>query len=494
MSSSSVDSFAAAKKTHGAVKEVALSRLRRHQGLMVIAAICLGFLISASWLVFPYLVKGQQLLGEVGGDVKRAKLERSISIGNFLSRTSFGAGEAQVDVLYATAEYFQITDRASVVDKFRPDQNLVFFVTETTHIEELPTYLPRATLWLDGEKFESQDIEGPLEVFHHRVLTLKFPAFDERGQSILNRGAQNLRLELQGGWDPDGRAREFNWALPIGYPEGLQNQTAWTPLVVLGLSSGLLSFVLTPCLLQLLVVYMMTFTGISAQQVQTAKFAAAESGSLNEFDQKQPSQATAQIRKKMLGVGVAFVAGFAILFMLMGAAIGYAGKEVQMFFAVWSQKLSIGAGILVIFMGIWIGIRARAPMICRLVPAGLQRSLCSERGAYISSALTAIGFSLGCLTCFGGAIIATLLVYVGALGSAFIGAMVMLAFSMGVVIPFLLGAFFLSHFAPLMTQVEKIAPKIGFVSMLVIVAFGLVLATDNFHVLSDFIYPYLQLS
>ena len=31
-------------------------------------------------------------------------------------------------------------------------------------------------------------------------------------------------------------------------------------------------------------------------------------------------------------------------------------------------------------------------------------------------------------------------------------------------------------------------------SMLVIVAFGLVLVTDNFHLLSDIIYPYLGLS
>lgn len=450
------------------------SWLNRYQGFLVIAAICFGFIISASWLVFPYLVKGQELLGNVGSDVKRAKLQQSISIGKFLSRTSFGTGEAQVDVLYATPEYFQVTGRANVVEQFRPDQNLVFFVTETTHIEELPSYLPTATIWLDGRKFEISDIDGPEQVIHHRVVEIKLPAYDEQGQSIFGT-AKTLKLELTSNWDIEGGVREFSWELPLTYPEELGKQTAWTPLVVLGLSSGLLSFVLTPCLLQLLVVYMMTFAGISAQQLQ-----------------KQTS--AKQTRKKMLGIGLAFVAGFSGLFMLMGAAIGFAGKEVQIFFAIWSQKLSIVAGILVIFMGLWIGIRARAPMICKLVPERLQQNLNSDRGAYIGSAITAMGFTLGCLTCFGGAIIATLLVYVGALGSAFIGAMVMLAFSMGVVIPFLLAAFFLSRFAPMMTQVEKFAPKIGFVSMLVIVAFGFVLATDNFHVLSDFIYPYLGLS
>ena len=91
-------------------------------------------------------------------------------------------------------------------------------------------------------------------------------------------------------------------------------------------------------------------------------------------------------------------------------------------------------------------------------------------------------------------IIATLLIYVGAIGSAFIGAMVMLAFSLGVVIPFILAALFLSRALPLLSRIQQLAPQIGLISMLVMIAFGTVLVTDNFHVVSDFIYPYLQLS
>eukprot|EP00903_Cladosiphon_okamuranus_P004278 g4276.t1 len=226
----------------------------------------------------------------------------------------------------------------------------------------------------------------------------------------------------------------------------------------------------------LLVVYMATYTGISAQQLQN-----------NE-------SSTAVIKRKMFSIAIAFVLGFVGLFMLTGAAIGYAGKEMQMFFAVWSSRLSVLAGLVVIAAGIWIGIRARAPLVCKLVPERLTNLGSSDSSAWIGSAVTAIGFSLGCLTCFGGAIIATLLVYVGALGSAFVGAMVMLAFSLGVVIPFLLGAYFLSRITPLIVGIEKFAPMIAFFSMLVIVAFGLVLVTDNFHVLSDFIYPYLGLN
>jgi len=70
----------------------------------------------------------------------------------------------------------------------------------------------------------------------------------------------------------------------------------------------------------------------------------------------------------------------------------------------------------------------------------------------------------------------------------------MFAFSLGVAIPFLLAAMFLSRTLPVLSRIQAFAPQIGLVSMIVIVAFGLILLTDNFHALSDIIYPYLGLS
>ena len=192
-------------------------------------------------------------------------------------------------------------------------------------------------------------------------------------------------------------------------------------------------------------------------------------------------------------VALSFVAGLTALFTLTGAGIGHAGKQMQMFFAVWSPTLSVISGIIVILMGLWVGIRSRAPLVCRLVPDKMLRGSSGGTASYFGSALIAVGFSLGCITCFGGAIIATLLIYVGSLGSALVGATVMFGFSMGVAIPFLLAAFFLSRTMPLLSKINQYAPAIGSIGMLVIVAFGVVLVTDNFHALSDLIYPWLRL-
>ena len=431
--------------------------------------------IAASWLIFPYFVHDQNLLQTVGGDVKQERLRNSITIGQLLTRTTFGAGEAQVDMLYAPPRFFEVTDRADAVRDYRPDLYHIFLVTETTHIEDLPEALPTARLFADDREISPHDVDGPLIVYHHRVVTVRFPRLDNDRKSIVTANTRELRLELENTWDPGGGVRSASWQLPIDYPEELENTTIWTPLMVLGISAGLLSFVLTPCLLQLIVVFVASVTGFTVDQ----------SGGAD-------TNAAAESRRRIITTALAFVIGFTSLFTVTGATIGRAGKEAQMFFSIWSPTLTVVAGIVVIVMGLWVGIRSRAPVVCRLVPGALQARVAESKSVY-GAALTAAGFSLGCLTCFGGAIIATLLVYVGAIGSALVGAAMMFAFSLGVVVPFMLAALFLSRAMPLLDRIQQSAPQIGLVSMLIMVAFGIVLLTDNFHTLSDLIYPYLGL-
>jgi cytochrome c-type biogenesis protein len=104
-----------------------------------------------------------------------------------------------------------------------------------------------------------------------------------------------------------------------------------------------------------------------------------------------------------------------------------------------------------------------------------------------------MGYALGCTACFGGAIVATLIIYVGAIGSAAIGAGIMATFSLGVAIPFLLSAYFLSRMGSVLQFFADKARILSYVSMLMIVTFGLILVTDNFHSVSDAIYPWLGL-
>ena len=442
----------------------------RHNNVAAACAVLVAFALSLSWLAFPYLVQGKKVLFQVGSSVKQGQRVKAATIGRFLTQVADGPGEAEVEILYATPKYFEISDRAGVVGKYQPTRYLVFIVTETTHVDRLPDDLPNAVLVAGGVEYPPFSVEGPDFAEHHRTTVYQFSrsgAFDDAVQG-------NLQIRLRNRWDGADTARSAQWALPIEYPPELLERKGFTPTIVLALAAGLLSAVLTPCLLQLVVIYLVTLTGLGAAQL-------AQQGSV-------PAEAARRLRIFAL----AFVCGFTVLFTLAGAVIGYAGKEMQIVLAEYSRGVGIVAGLLMIVMGLWVGFRARAPLVCRLpVAPGLLTP--GAQGVF-GTALMAAGFSLGCMTCFSGAIIATMFVYVGALGSAWIGAGVLLMFSLGIAIPFMAAAHYLTRVMPAMQFLARHTATLGFVSMLVIIAFGIVLMTDNFHVLSDAIYPLLGLS
>ena len=124
------------------------------------------------------------------------------------------------------------------------------------------------------------------------------------------------------------------------------------------------------------------------------------------------------------------------------------------------------------------------------MPSLLDRA---DRTGLVRAAATAVAFSIGCMTCFGGAIVGTLLLYVGSVGSATVGAAIMLTFSAGVAIPFLAAAFAVSRAVRPSHGLERLRPWLGLAASAVMAAFGIVLITDNFHTLSNFILPYLHL-
>ncbi len=446
----------------------------RHPGLGFSLALLAFVAVASTWLVFPYYMEGRKVLTAVGGEVQTERRTKAAAVTRLLSRVAPGPGEADVDVLYATQAYFEAADRARAVAKYRPDRYLIFMVVEATHTQDLPGKPPRARLIVDGVSYQPADRDGPGKVVHHRVTSFRFAKRDGAGKLIVTDHTRLIELSLESQWDPAETPRRATWQLPLEMPAQGTGDSVFSPILVLALSAGLLSAVLTPCLLQLIVIFLVTITGLGVGELTRAE-------SLD-----------GQTQKRVLLTALAFVGGFMVFYSATGALIGHAGKEAQLLFAEWSRPASVAAGLVVIALGLWVGIKARAPIACRLtLPAGIARF---DGAGFIRSALIAFGFSLGCMACFGGAIIATLLVYVGALGSAAIGAAVMFTFSLGIAIPFLLAALFLSRMMPLLHGIARYTPQIGFTSMIVIIAFGGVLLTDNFHALSDLIYPWLGLN
>lgn len=444
--------------------------------LKLSALLIVGVLIASSWLIFPYFVQGTQLMRSVGDN---SRLIKGGTVSRYLSRSLVQDPQLEITATYASSEYFQYVDRAAVIGNLRPDLNHVFFVNETIHRGELGSELPVVELHVGDDVYLPTESSGPLNPEHHRVSLYSFSKRDADGNFIDIDAAGSIRLYVSDNYLGSERPLTFVgiWDAPYAIPEDLRGSAGITPIAVLALGAGLLASVLTPCLLQLVVMF-----GSSIAAFSTVPGAPAA----------QALSVTPYIRRKIMAIAGAFVLGFMALYMAAGALIGTVGHQAQLIFAEYSRTVAVASGIVVILMGLWVGLRGSRAMACR-IPSPDNLKKLSTRDT-IGTIVVSIGFALGCTACFGGAIVGTLLVYVGAIGSAAIGATIMLAFGAGVAIPFMLAAWFVSRMDSILAFIGNHAKALNIASMIVIITFGLILVTDNFHVVSDMIYPYLGLS
>jgi cytochrome c-type biogenesis protein len=440
------------------------------------ALVLIGAAIALSWLVFPYFVQGKHLLRGVGDQSREIKAG---GVSRYLTRSLVFSPDLEITATYASDEYFQYVDRAAVVRNLRPDLNFVFFVSETIHRGDLPSEVPQVMLKVGDQEYLPEISSGPSEAEHHRLSVYSFPKRDPSGQVIDIDGAGRMRLFVSGRYLGSERPLTFigAWDAPYALPEDLRSGAGITPIAVLALGAGLLSSVLTPCLLQLVVIFGSVIAGFATVPGGPA------AGS---------PELVALIRRKVTQIAVVFVLGFILLYALAGALIGSVGHQAQLVFAEYSRMVAVVSGVLVIALGLWVGLRGTRNMVCKLPDRQSMRA--ANWRDLAGTLFVSMGYALGCTACFGGAIVGTLLVYVGAIGSAAIGAGIMLTFAIGVAIPFLLSAYYISRMDSILNYIARHARSLSYASMVLIVIFGLILVTDNFHVVSDMLYPYLGLN
>jgi len=440
------------------------------------ALLFVGLVIASSWLIMPYFVQGQQLLRNVGDN---SRMIKAGNVAGYLTRQLIRTQDLEITATLASDEYFQYVDRAAIVGNLRPDRNLIFFVAETIHRGDLPATVPTVRLRVGDEEYLPNVTDGPTLVEHHRLSVFSFPKRDADGNLIDFDTAGRLRLYVSNPYLGSEREMTFvgSWDTPYTLPDELKSRVDITPVAMLALGAGLLSSVLTPCLLQLVVVFGGVIAGFSTVPGQTT-------GNAREL--------TPVIRRKIIQIAIAFVLGFTLLYALAGAMIGAIGHQAQLVFAEYSRMVAVVSGLIVILLGLWVGLRGTRELACRIPDRQAMNSLSMRDVA--GTVIASMGYALGCTACFGGAIVATLVVYVGAIGSAAIGAGIMLTFAIGVAIPFLLAAYYISRVDSILLFLARNSRPLSYASMTIIVTFGLILITDNFHTVSDMIYPYLGLS
>lgn len=218
-----------------------------------------------------------------------------------------------------------------------------------------------------------------------------------------------------------------------------------TPLVAF--IAGLLSF-LSPCVLPLVPVYLASLVG--------------------------PEIFDAKITRSRLPIffhSLSFVAGFSIVFIILGLSAGLVG------FAIGSHLVLIRniAGSLLIVFGLFMLASLKIPWLNyekRLAP-----SLGNTTG-YLRSLLTGGVFSLAWTPCVG-PILGGILTLALASETAWYGAYLLAFYSLGLGLPFLvIGAAF-NSITPLLRQINRYSNWVYIISGLLLIAVGALILTNR---------------
>jgi len=425
------------------------SRVEKRFTVGVIALVVLGVVALAALL----------LRGGGTSDAEETLTIPQPEVVELLLRTGPTSAAIELESLYTPTWYFDWSGQSTPAASGEPA--LAFFLFETIHAGELADELPDMYLTIDGQRLAPMDARPVTTASHHRVTQVFFPA-DSDGGLVTDEAAQ-MQLSAT---TADGVETSFTWAFPLDHGLGILNtDTAETGLIgpsltvgaILAIFGGMLT-ALSPCLLLLGTYYSAVLSG------------AAASGATGE-----------SATRKLMTTGLFFVAGFTLIYTLGGVFAGFVGESITRLDGVgrWARPASVVAGIAVVLMGIRVASQAKVPVVCKI--PGFNRP---EQSGWVGSAVMGSTFAVGCLSCFSATVLSALLLYAGATGSPVTGGLIMFVFSAGVGVMFMAAAWLLSQAAPLMKWLEKARPYIGGVSAAIMIFFGILMITYQFHIVT----------
>lgn len=194
------------------------------------------------------------------------------------------------------------------------------------------------------------------------------------------------------------------------------------------LGAGLLSF-LSPCILPLVPPYLCFLAGIS----------------LDDLTRPEQGRGT-RPDWHVVAMSVAFVLGFATVFVALGASASLIGKAVTAHF----ETLGMIAGVVILVLGMhFLGV-FRIGLLFREARFQAVRKPAGYLGAYF----VGLAFAFGWTPCVG-PVLAAILIVAGVEGSAGRGALLLGVYAFGIGIPFLLAALFAGRFVQLMARLRN---------------------------------------
>ena len=196
--------------------------------------------------------------------------------------------------------------------------------------------------------------------------------------------------------------------------------------VISAFIAGLLSF-LSPCVLPLIPSYITYITGLS-------------------FADLQAENPSGKVRRQIIIHSLLFIAGFTFVFILLGASATFVGGFLQE-----HMKLirRVGGVLIVLF-----GVHLTGLIPIQLLLGEKRMTIHNKPAGYAGSFLVGVAFSAGWTPCIG-PILASILMVAATEETLYHGIFLLLAYSMGLAIPFFLSALAMHQFLVVFNRFKK---------------------------------------
>ena len=236
--------------------------------------------------------------------------------------------------------------------------------------------------------------------------------------------------------------------------------------IYMAFAAGLISF-LSPCVLPLVPGYVSFISGVTFAEIK----------------EKTSTPSVLSGKKRIIVINsLFFVAGFSLVFILLGASATWLG-------AFLSSKISLISkigGLIIIFFGIYkIGL-IRPLLFYREARFNIK----DRKFGYAGAMLIGAAFAFGWTPCIG-PILGVILTYAGTLESVNQGVVLLLVYSLGLGVPFILTAFGINHFWRFFNRIKKYLGLLEVTSGVIMVILGVMIYSNKLVLIQSWL-PFLN--
>ena len=221
--------------------------------------------------------------------------------------------------------------------------------------------------------------------------------------------------------------------------------------LALAFSAGLLSF-LSPCVLPLIPSYLTFVTGVGLDDLGT-------------------------VRRSAIVHALLFVLGFTLIFVALGASATVLGR-LLVAYRIWITR---AGGALVVLFGLYLLGAVRVAAFDR----DRRVHLANKPVGYLGTVLVGVAFGAGWTPCLG-PILGAILTYTAATADLARGLPLLLAYSIGLALPFLLAAVAVERFLETVTRLRPYLTRISHISGVVLIVVGVLMMFDYFTTIAGY--------